>query len=370
MQENQPAAIKKILLMKLRHHGDVLLTAPLVASIHYFFPKAKIDLLIYEESKPLFSYHPLINQIHVVSRKWRKQGIFFRFKKELELIKNIRSCGYDTVFNLTEGDRGALYALLSRAKVRLGEDPKGKGLMGKKYCYTHMVNHHGVMKHTVEMQIDFLRHLKFFPPVKVRSLQIFYHVDDKKKTADIFKKKTILLHPVSRWMFKACPVSTMKVVLKNLLESGYQVVLTGSSDLEEVTYNQELAQDVTHEGFYNLTGKLTLHELAAAIDQSQAVITVDSLPMHMAAALKKPLVAIFGPTSSLRWGPWQNPQAIIVSKHLPCQPCYKAGCHNLGISDCLDSLEPFEIIEAFKKLKIENLVQDNEISQASFEPVL
>jgi heptosyltransferase-3 len=363
-------AIKKILLIKLRHHGDVLLQAPLVSSIRYFFPDAQIDLLIYEESKPLFIHHPDIHFIHVVSRSWRKQGFFKRVKKEFELIRNIQKAGYDTVFNLTEGDRGALYAFLSHAKTRIGEDPMGKGFFGKKYCYTHSVRHHGLMKHTVEMQLDFLRKIKLFPPLSVRRLELFYSLEDKKKTEEIFREKTVLLHPVSRWMFKACSIKTMKAVLNTLLEKGYQVVLTGSKDPEEMHYNQELSKGITNQLFFDLTGKLSLLELSAAIDQASFVITVDSLPMHIAAAKKKPTVAIFGPTSPVRWGPWQNPNAIIVSQKLPCQPCYQAGCHNVGISDCLEMITKDEILEAFSALKEQSPSQDNGILPADFQQVL
>jgi heptosyltransferase-3 len=88
----------------------------------------------------------------------------------------------------------------------------------------------------------------------------------------------------------------------------------------------------------NLSGKLSLKELAALIDLSELLICVDSLPFHMASALKKRVVALFGPTSDVTWGPWRNPRAQIVAQPFSCRPCYQDGCGGSKVSDCLATL--------------------------------
>jgi heptosyltransferase-3 len=346
---------KKILLIKLRHHGDVLLITPLIEGLKFFDPEAVIDCLIYQESLPLLQHHRDVHQVLTVDRGWRKKSFFHRFKQELNLIRAIKNARYDMVFNLTEGDRGALYALLSCAKRRIGEDPCGTGFFGKRYCYTEMVSFQGVVKHQVEMHLDFLRKINLHPPSHVRKLSLYLTAADEKAAAQVITDKTVLIHPVSRWMFKAVPASTMSQVANQLIRQGYQVVLTGSLDSAEVDYNREVYQSCPPQRCINMTGQWSLGELSAGIKRAPFFIGVDSLPMHIAAVFKTPTVAIFGPTSSKRWGPWENPHAILVEKGLSCQPCYRKGCQNAGVSDCLETLGAEAILAAFFRLEAKAL---------------
>jgi heptosyltransferase-3 len=341
--------VKKILLIKFRHHGDVLLSTPLIAACRQQFPKAKIDFLIYEESAPLLKYHPDISQLLFVQRSWRKLKLITRLKNEWDLIQKMRSNEYDLVLNLTEGDRGAIYTFLTQATYRVGVDPKGKGLFFKKYFFTHLVNFDGLMKHTVEMQLDFLRVLNIQPSYASRELKLIYQNTDIKKVEKFYREKTVVIHPVSRWMFKAIPQTTVTYLIEELIKTGVHVILTGSSDPIELQFNSQIAQAFDASFLTDLSGKLSLLELAALIDISDMVISCDSLPMHMAACYKKPLVAVFGPTSSIRWAPWRNPNAKVVEMGLSCQPCYQAGCQNKHQSDCLIFLPKEKILNEVKQ---------------------
>jgi heptosyltransferase-3 len=70
------------------------------------------------------------------------------------------------------------------------------------------------------------------------------------------------------------------------------------------------------------------------------------VPLHMASALKKPVVAIFGPTSDAAWGPWRNPRAKVVAQNISCRPCYQDGCGGSKYSDCLHTLPVERVLEA------------------------
>jgi len=98
----------------------------------------------------------------------------------------------------------------------------------------------------------------------------------------------------------------------------------------------------------NLAGKVTLQELAALIALSEQVICVDSLPLHMASALQKPVLAIFGPSSDVTWGPWQNPLARVVSQTMSCRPCYQDGCGGSKVSDCLTTLSVETVLRSLE----------------------
>jgi heptosyltransferase-3 len=88
----------------------------------------------------------------------------------------------------------------------------------------------------------------------------------------------------------------------------------------------------------NLAGRLNLKELGALIDACRCLICVDSVPMHMASALKRPCVALFGPSSEIAWGPWLNADARVVAQNYSCRPCNLDGCGGSKVSDCLTTL--------------------------------
>ena len=88
----------------------------------------------------------------------------------------------------------------------------------------------------------------------------------------------------------------------------------------------EILKRVPHVPVLNCAGKLTLKELAALIQKSKALVCVDSVPLHIASALKTPVVVLFGPTSEKNWGPWRNPSARVLTQAFTCRPCYQDGC--------------------------------------------
>jgi heptosyltransferase-3 len=94
----------------------------------------------------------------------------------------------------------------------------------------------------------------------------------------------------------------------------------------------------------NLAGKIDLQELMALVQLSDRLICVDSLPLHIASALQKPVVAIFGPTSEITWGPWKNAQARVVSQNYSCRPCYQDGCGGSKRSECLVTLSVEDVL--------------------------
>jgi heptosyltransferase-3 len=125
---------------------------------------------------------------------------------------------------------------------------------------------------------------------------------------------------------------------RKLIEKGRRLVFTSGPDSEEIAMVDEIVRHLPHGQFVNLAGQITLQELAALIERCSALCCVDSVPFHIASALKTPVVAIFGPTSEIGWGPWQNPFARVVSANMSCRPCCLDGCGGSKISDCLDSI--------------------------------
>jgi heptosyltransferase-3 len=102
--------------------------------------------------------------------------------------------------------------------------------------------------------------------------------------------------------------------------------------------------------FADLAGKLTLKQLAALTANARLFIGVDSAPMHIAAAMRTPVVALFGPSSEIEWGPWRAPNRIVASAQHACRPCGNDGCGGGKVSECITRLPVDSILEAADSL--------------------
>nr|WP_231919528.1 putative lipopolysaccharide heptosyltransferase III [Simkania negevensis] len=346
--------MQRVLVAKLRHHGDVLLSAPVFSVLKKYYPHLEVDAYIYSETLPMLEGHPAISKFVLYDKKWKKLAKHRRFLEEWKLLKEIRRGSYDLVINLTEGDRGAVAAKVSRAPYAIGFDPQGSGMMQKEKCYTHLIKHTPKPRHTVEKQLDALRCLGLHPKEEERDL--FFHIPEEARLRvetllhenGVDEGQFIQVHPVSRWMFKTLPVKTIVEVLHFLHDQGKQIVLTASPDPLERKMNKEIVSLAPFA--IDLSGQISLKELGAMIKMSQMLLSVDSVPMHLASALKKPTVAIFGPTCEQNWGPWRNPGARVVTQKLSCRPCYQPGCGGSGKSDCLTTLSSQSIIQAVEEV--------------------
>ena len=346
------SVIRRLLVIKMRHHGDVLLTSPLFSNLKKAIPHAEIDAFIYKDTLPMLDGHPAISDYLLYDKEWKKLSFIKKIGRELELLKAIYTKDYDLVINLTEGDRGAIAAFVSGSTYRVGFDPKKSGLFGKRKIYTHVVKACPHPRHTVERQIDVLRRMGIFPGEEERDL--FLHVPDAAKTKiiDILggEQEYILIHPVSRWRFKCLATKQMASLVRALHKRGMRVVMSAGPDAQEIGMVDEILSLASDVPVLNLAGKLTLKELAALIQRAQALICVDSVPLHIASALKTPVVALFGPSSEQNWGPWMHPHARVVTQKFSCRPCYQDGCGGSKMSDCLFSIPQSAILSALDEV--------------------
>ena len=337
--------VKKILVIKLRHLGDVLLTSPVFSTLKRNFPKAKIHAYIYKEAFPMLDGHSSIDKIHLYDRSYKNKFLIKKLKYEFSLLRKIRKEKYDLVINLTEGDRGAIASSASRARIRVGIDPEKKGMHKKEKLYSHIVKNCSSPRHTVERNLDALRRINLFPEETDLDLEFVVDddanqkVDDLLKNANFVEKDFILFHPSSRWRFKCWPAKKFSSLAKELIAAGHKIVITGGKDSFEKEMADEIAKDFLPKDLLNLSGKTSLKELGALINKSKAIVCVDSVSLHMASALKAKTIVLFGPTSDINWGPWKNPQAKVISSNLSCRPCFMDGCGGSKISECLMQIQ-------------------------------
>ncbi len=306
---------QRILIIKLRHHGDMLLITPVIGSLHDNYPDAKIDVLLYKETEPMLANHPLISHCFFIDRRWKKQGVRRHIGHEWRLLRTLRAQHYDLVVNLADQWRSALLTRFTGARQRLGFDfPKRQGMLWKK-CHTRLVpvtNHEQM--HTVEQNLSLLEPLNL-PRINTRAI-MSYRPDDHEFIQQLLAEQQvaeryIVIHPTSRWFFKCWSEEKMASLITQLAAEGYSVVLTSGPDHAETEMVSRIQAMSKGDHIVSLAGKMTLPQLAALIDHAALFIGVDSVPMHMAAALNTPYVALFGPSKLTLWHPWEGRGTVL-----------------------------------------------------------
>ena len=159
----------------------------------------------------------------------------------------------------------------------------------------------------------------------------------------------IQLHPGSRWLFKCWPAAQVAELIDRLIGEGERIVLTGAPDPREQTMIDAILGRIAGPAT-NLAGQLGLAELAALTARAKAFVGVDSAPMHIAAAMGTPAVALFGPSGEIEWGPWMSAHRVVTSDAHPCRPCGNDGCGGSKVSDCLTTLPVARVHAALREL--------------------
>jgi heptosyltransferase-3 len=297
----------KILLIKFRNIGDVLLSTPLISNLKNIYPDSVIDFALNKGCEDMVSNNPNVSNIIVYDRpRIKKLGVFAQLKEEIRFTRNIKNNHYDMVINLTEGDRGAQLALFSGARSKLGF-PVRKGLLSKIKIFDKLGDDKK-WQHTVEKDLQFIDLLGKNIDNKEVSIYWSSVVEQEvdKILADNSIEQFIHIHPVSRWMFKCWEDERMAKIVDYLQQNkGIRVIITGAPVKKELDrINKILSLCKTKP--VNLSGKLTLKHLACLSSKAELFFGVDTAPMHMAAATNTPVIALFGASFPVIWGPWNN----------------------------------------------------------------
>jgi heptosyltransferase-3 len=337
-----PSRVRRALVIKLRNHGDVLLTSPVFTVLKAAAPESEIDALVHADTAPMLVGHPAISCIHEVARK-QSGGLIQRLLGEGRLLRTLHSRSYDLVIHLTDGSHGAWIARLLRPIVSVAPEKKGRRWYRNSFTHLYPVIG-GNRRHTVEIHLDALRRLGIYPMNTLDKRLILVPGEEADtraaallRDAGLAPNGYVLIHPGSRWLFKCWRPEAMAAVADALADEGYRIVVTGAPDSRERALADTMIASMHHKPV-NLCGQTGLRELAALIREANLFLGVDSVPMHIAAAMQTPTVALFGPSGDIEWGSWMSPHEIVRSDAYPCRPCGKDGCGGSKRSDCLDVL--------------------------------
>jgi len=314
--------------MLLRTHaiGDVLLTTPVIRAFKQAWPQTRLTMLVGRSSLPVLQGNPYLDEILSFPESWWFQH---RFDQIWTLTRKLRQSPKDGLILFHASSLLHLWGYLLKAPLRVGFDSQGSGfsLTHKAPLYT------GGRRYLGDVNLDLVRILGL--PAGNPEMDIFLQADELESARRLLPDRT----PGQWWVGIAPgggqnPLEQISVKqwppehyrdLSIQLSRRHRVMFVLLGDRHD-TQTDEIAAQVAGQGVQvlNLKGRTTLRELAAVIHHLDLLITNDSSPLHLAAALQTPVVGLFGPTASWALCP-SGPGRLALQSPLPCSPCYAYG---------------------------------------------
>ena len=331
---------KNILIIKMSSLGDVLHTLPFVAVLRERFPKARLTWLVHPQFGAFVPEPPLVDEVLYFDKvKFNKMRLWDKWLYFKEIRTLLRSRKFDLVIDMQGLFKSAVLAAISGCDNRIGycEMREGSGFVSKAIIGAHAGDH------VIERYLDVARYLG------CTVNEILFPMPDLQKEweavlgkTEAVKKPYAVFVPGARWETKKWPAEYFAKLAGMILRDGKQVLLAGGPEDEHLgKLITELAPGVT-----DLTGKTGLRELGALIQHSTAYISGDTGPLFIAAAMKKPLIALYGPTRPDRTGPYGSKEATIITAPASCVGCLKKHCNNWI---CMKAITPEMVFDEYKK---------------------
>ena len=372
---------KKVLFIATRQIGDVLVTTPLISKARELWPDAQFHFLGYRGKLDMLKGNPNITNIIETSDR---PGI----REYLSLFARLFQ-RYDLAVVTQPSDRAYFYGLVAAHKRVgvLGGHPQGHGAQDQKRKNKSDQQNawkKAICIHTVEVDY-FSQHVI---TEKIRLLENFYPNPEELFSKAIsvtppvgeplppiitnqLRSAYVVVHPGPLTAYKRWPLAYWQTLITWLTDQGWQVILSASSAKQDLQLNHDilsLLNSTSRESVIDTAGQLSIPQAGTLIRGALAYVGVDTSITHLAAACQVPTIALFGPTPPSNFGPWPNgfigkqPYVLrarsqtvgnvtILQGPGECVPCRKAGCEDRASShsECLDLLEPAQVIKAVQK---------------------
>ena len=325
-----------ILLIQLKRIGDLILTTPAIAALREKFPDANITLVISDEGKALAHAITAVDRLLVMPR-----GL-----AGIKTAAAIASGKFDYAVDFTRNDRSALLVLLSRARKRIVSFRIKMRSKFRTRFYNEFVPHRMRDMHTADY------HLALLAPLGIENasaaIQLTLPENSRSTAGELLethniRKQFVIFHPGSARSEKFWNAQRWSEVIDTAADHKVDLVLTGGSSPLEQTHLDDIKSKVRHP-VIDLSGKTDLLTLAALIARARLLITVDSAPMHLAAATRTPQVILFGPTNPFHWRPRESSALILqgestspVTEVVPKQP--RIPMNQISTQAVIDAME-------------------------------
>lgn len=333
----------KVLIIKLSSIGDCIHTLPAVAALREGLKKkgvkARIDWLVEEAASSVLRHSRLVDNVIVVKRGWGRH-----FKENLRTARALAATRYDLVLDFQGLLKSGVWVFLSKGKKRVGFSNARE--MSHIFLNDRLPPY-DPEKHAVDRYMDLARHAG-------AAGEVSFQVDTGRAASSAAKKLKnagvsaedpfFVIIPRARWATKLWSDDKFVELAKRVREmTGLKAVLVGGPDDRDAL---ESMRENIGKGAVNLAGQTDLPELAEVLRRALFAVTVDSGPMHLAAAVGTRVAAVFGPTAPWRTGPYGSGH-IIVRKGLECSPCFSRKCKD---PKCMNSITVEDVLGAMKPL--------------------
>lgn len=340
-----PDEIKKILVIRNDHLGDVLMTLPAFFELQKAFPLAQYDFIAAEEVVPLLKKIKSIDKIIPFKNHWYSNASSKEIKKEArEIFKQIKQNRYDLAIDFRGDLRNIFWMRGARIPFRIAY-----GITGGKFLLTHCPRYPNKL-HQIHVNFHLLKSLGI--QTKLESNSFSYTWDEKKALFDKLppkwqssEVKKIVIHPSAGCPSKIWPHESMTLLIQRLIQDNtHKIILIGT---EKEKASADFSQFSTS-NVLDLRGKTKIEELPILFDYADLFIGHDSGPSHLAAYQGTPLVILFsGANDPSVWCPWAEKMDLMTFS-VPCSPCESKICP-LGHHDCLKKISVEKIHLAVRK---------------------
>lgn len=343
---------RSVLVVATRQIGDVLLTTPLVSAARKLWPDAAIDVLGFEGTLGMLAGNPDIREVIATRPRLGLRGTAALARR---LWRH-----YDLALVADVGDRAHIIGAVA-ARRRAGIVPaRNPSNWWKKALLAHVVEASGDLgdMHVVREKLGLLAPWRAADAADPPVVPPRGHALPAALAARL-PARYVVVHAPSMWRYKQWPPAHFAVLVRQLVQAGTSVVLTGGPSRED----RELVSSLAREGGID-AGLLDLGQLARLLQGAALYIGPDTSISHLAAACGTPTIAIFGPTNPQRWAPWpagagtavrfvrradlQTAGGVtLMQAGLPCVPCGKAGCddHRDSRTECLPAITPQRLVD-------------------------
>lgn len=334
---------RRILVIKLRATGDVVLATPVIENLKRRFPRALLSFMTEEASADILRWNPLLDELIVLPlRRWGSRGIRGSWREQVRFYRDLRRRRFDLAIDLFGNPRSAVLTWLTGAPVRVGY-----AFRVRRHAYTTVVMPSGQPGHEVLFHLKALEALHI-PVATDRPRIAIPGTADVKAGAWLGEhapdaRTVIGLNPGGGWTIKRWPPEFFGRLADTLIDEYGVVVLIlwgpGEEGLVARTTSAMRNRPL-------VLPEATIAELGAYLKRCGLLISNDSAPMHMAAALNVPTVGIFGPTDPRAQGPWGDGHAVVRKESVDCLGCNRIKCPIGNI--CMTTLEPGALLEQIR----------------------
>jgi len=341
------AQITSVLVVQTAFAGDVILTLPLIQVVKKEYPDAVVDIVVIPKCAELLANHPSINKVILYDKHGSESGL----RRFIGKVQEIRKRKYDFALVPHRSLRSALL-------VKLAGIPKRIGFMKSagKLFYTSRIPYDGSV-HEINRNCSLLKGMGIDPSLKEYP-QLFPTFHDQKKVGHFLSEHGIQhvnnligVAPGTVWKTKQWLTERYIELVKKLTSHGYPVVLIGGK--EDVELCESIRNEVMSRSISSAAGKLTFLQSAELLRRCRILISNDSAPMHLAVAMRTPVVAIFGATiPEFGFAPYGESDVVLETKGLTCRPCSVHGGHRCPVKtfDCMTQISADVVYEEVLKL--------------------